>query len=225
MLLPPVCAIEPKYWASGIATVGGVRPHGRNRGNQRIELHTWKENVTEPGFYHKSEKTIVLAPNTCNYEENNGQYTCRLRDIKKQVSVEPGDILGIELPPRDDADFVLHSVSAPGMINYIFGGTDFPTTVHLCDRINEIEVQPLIMPLRIDMQVESGILAIHNILDNFPATVITINVVTGDSPGQSTNSYNNQSGSISCPTLMPTSMSCAPPGPGCFEGEPTMFKV
>ena len=130
-----------------------------------------------------------MAPNTCNYEENNRKYTCQLRG-KKQVSVEPGDILGIELPPRDDADFVLHSLSAPGMTNYIFGGPDFPTTVDLRDKIDKIEVQPLIM-LGIDTRVESGIIAIHK-LDNLPATVLIINVVTGNSPGQSTNSYNNR---------------------------------
>ena len=122
-------------------TVGGVM-----RGNQRmksVRIKFWKESAIQPGIYHKSNKTIVLAlkRNMCNRQDR--QCMLRLMD-KKQISVEPGDILGIEVPPRDDADFELHSVSAPGLTNYIFKGTNH-SRVDLNDRIMETEVQPLII--------------------------------------------------------------------------------
>lgn len=128
-------------------TVGGhgvIQP-GRSL-NQRIKLRIWKENATDPGVYHRSKKTIFLELSTCHSNEQNKRrfYVCRLR-VGKQVSVEPGDILGIELPPRDVTDFELHSVSAPGMTNYIFRGTILPPMVDLCDRNGEIRVQPLIL--------------------------------------------------------------------------------
>ena len=124
-------------------TVGGQMLTGK-KPNQRIKLHIWKENATEPGVYHKTEKTILLALNMCNRKKKLERYTCRITRVK-QVSVEPGDILGIEVPPRNATDFHLYSVSAPGLTNYIFDGTDLPPTVNLCDRIDETEVQPLIM--------------------------------------------------------------------------------
>ena len=124
-------------------TVGGMMRHGNNR-NQRMKLRIWKENATEPGIYHKSEK--VLASNICNYNRQSRQYICQSTDgMQDLVSVEPGDILGIELPSRDTADFELHSVSAPGLTNYIFKGTSLPSTIDLRDRIDETKVQPLII--------------------------------------------------------------------------------
>ena len=64
---------------------------------------------------------------------------------RKEISVERGDILGIEIPPSDVANFELHSVPAPGLINYIFRGTNLHSRVDLNDSIREIEVQPLIL--------------------------------------------------------------------------------
>ena len=74
---------------------------------------------------------------------------------RNRTSVERGDILGIELPPSEDADFELNSVPAPPWLtNYIFETTDFPSTVNLCKRIGEIKMRSLIM-LRIN--TDSGI--------------------------------------------------------------------
>ena len=123
-------------------TVGGVMRPGRNK--LHIKFCIWKENSTEPGIYHKSRKAIVLAlnQNMCNEQDRQ----CMLQLMgEKQISVEPGDILGIELPRHNDADFELHLVSAPGLTNYIFRGTNLLSTVDLSDSIMEIEVQPLIM--------------------------------------------------------------------------------
>ena len=170
-------------------TIGGrgeMLP-GKKR-NQRIKLRIWKENATEPGVYHKSDKAIVLEPSIC--QSNNSQrYICQLSD-RMQVSVERGDILGIEVPPRNRADFELYSVSAPGLTNYIFSGTDLPPMVNLCDRINETEVRPLIM-LRIT-RMDQGRYIYQQ------CRLGTLNIlITGDSAGQTTS--NDQSKSRSPP--------------------------
>ena len=121
-------------------TVGGVMRSGNQ--TMKLKFRIWKKNATEPGIYHRSGKAIALAlsNNMCKNRR------CTLQIMgRKQISVEPGDILGIEVPPRDDADFELHSVSAPGLTNYIFRGTNLHSRVDLNDSIREIEVQPLIL--------------------------------------------------------------------------------
>ena len=124
-------------------TVGGVMRSG-NRKMKPVRIKFWKESAIESGIYYKYQKTIVLAlkKNMCNKQDEQ----CMFRlDCEKQISVEPGDILGIEVPQQSDADFELHSVSAPGQTNYIFRGNNLPSIVDLNDSIREIEVQPLIM--------------------------------------------------------------------------------
>ena len=115
-------------------------------GNQTMKLkfRIWKKNATEPRIYHRSGKEIVLARNNNNVMCKNRRCTLQLMG-RKEISVERGDILGIEIPPSDVANFELHSVPAPGLINYIFRGTNLHSRVDLNDSIREIEVQPLIM--------------------------------------------------------------------------------
>ena len=128
----------------------------------RLKLRIWKENATEPGIYHRSGKEIVLARNNNNVMCRNRRCTLQLME-KKQISVEPGDILGIEIPPSDVANFQLHSVRAPGLTNYIFKTTDLPSTVNLCKRIGEIKMRPLIM---LGINTNSGIHYSYNTLYN-----------------------------------------------------------
>ena len=122
-------------------TVGGMRRNGRFLDSMKLCI--WKENATKPGVYHKSGKTIVLELNNmCNRQNR----PCTLQLMgRNQISVERGDILGIELPPSEDADFELHSVPAPPLTNYIFKATDLPSTVDLRKRIGETKEIPLIM--------------------------------------------------------------------------------
>ena len=184
-------------------TVGGhgVLQPGR-RPNQRIRLRIWKEGATDPGVYHRSEKTIFLEPSTCRSDEQNKRrfYVCRLM-IGRQVSVEPGDILGIELPPRNVTDFELHSVSAPGMTNYIFRGTNLPLMVDLYDRMNktEVDLQPLIMLGITWSSMDSGI---HYLISSFLKSARIHNIY---------------------PTLVSASTSPAPSAG--FEGEPTNYVI
>ena len=166
-----------KFTCNG--TIMSVTVRGAVRsGNETMKLSIWKENATEPGVYHKSKK-IVLARSMCNRPR---RYTCQLSD-GMQVSVEPGDILGIEVPPRNAADFELDSVSVPGLTSYIFDGTDLPPTVDLCDGIDETEVQPLIM-LGIT-RMDRGSYYYNNQPSRHSTKKIYI-LITGDSAGQTT---------------------------------------
>ena len=123
-------------------SVGGMILSGNQK--MKLKLRIWKKNATEPGIYHRSGKTIVLARNNVMCNTSNRRCTLQLMG-GKQISIEPGDILGIEIPPSDMANFQLHSVPAPGLTNHIFRGTNLHSMVDLNDSIREIEVQPLIM--------------------------------------------------------------------------------
>jgi hypothetical protein len=146
-------------------TVGGVVQSGKN---QSIKLCIWKKK--DQMTYYKSEEIIVLTSNICDYDENEIQYSCQLKMGEKQISVERGDILGIELPPSDDTDFELHSVPDrdPRLTNYvyIFEDTNF-TTIDLHNKRKEIKVGPLIM-LKTSMGDSGTIIFImtrHDIVD------------------------------------------------------------
>ena len=132
-------------------TVGGEM----RSGNQTMKLRIWKKTARSK-IYRKSEEVIDLAPDICDYE-NNRRYTCPLMD-GNGISVECGDILGIELPPSEDADFELHSVPAPRLKNNIFEGTNLSSRVNLNDRIKLIRTTPLIfIMIRMNRRDNSGI--------------------------------------------------------------------
>ena len=77
--------------------------------NPRMKLHVWKESTTVYGNYHRSGKEIVLSLLSDRCERNEMTYKCKLKQ-KKQVSVESGDILGIELPKNDGFWTLLHRI-------------------------------------------------------------------------------------------------------------------
>ena len=125
--------------------VGGMRRSGRNK--KELKLHIWKEDATESGIYHRYGKLIALALNNNMCNEQKSRCTLQLME-EKQILVEPGDLLGIEVPRSNAADFKLDSVPMPGLMNYIFrsgGINQRPSMVNLSDRMNIIEEQPLIM--------------------------------------------------------------------------------
>ena len=122
-----------------VTVAGETQPAGR----QGIKLNVWREN--ESGHFYKCGQGIVLSSDICRKFQNyDNAFECRL-SMRTRLSVESGDILGIEVPRRDAANFELYSVSARGLTNYIFNGNNLHPTVDLCDRINEAEVRPLIM--------------------------------------------------------------------------------
>ena len=107
------------FTCNGTITGMTVVGEKRSNGSQRMKLNVWRED--ESGFFYKAEE-FSLSPDICRKFENyNKVFNCQL-SVKMRVSVGPGDILGIELPRQNVANFELYSVPESGLTNYIFYG-------------------------------------------------------------------------------------------------------
>ena len=135
-------------------TVAGMSKKINDGINQRnrsaMNLQIWRENTTKNGRYHKAED--ISLPSVCKMNMLkkrvsrmcNGigvYYECTLW-MNMKISVESGDILGIKLPPRRNANFELYFTESL-LTNYIFERA-LPSTIDLSSRINETAVRPLI---------------------------------------------------------------------------------
>lgn len=112
--------------------------------------------MTEYGWYRKVN-SIELPSNVCRKNKlkkimmfrHNGirfnEHECTLKN-EVQMLVEPGDILGLEIPTKPNANFELYSLTESGLTNYIFERKhDLQlSTIDLCNRTNETTVLPLI---------------------------------------------------------------------------------
>ena len=141
---------DMKFTCSGTVDVVQVIVAGRpqRNGNQNtgnMKLQIWRENATERGRYNKLED--IVLPSMCKgnrlkkVEMFRAMYECMLR-MNVHISVEPGDILGIDLPPRDIAYFNLSFIKSKSTI-YSFQ-PNLSSTIDLCSRINEASLRPLI---------------------------------------------------------------------------------
>ena len=109
-------------------TLAGFTLVGINRrddGAQDPKVQIWRENFSEPGFYYRIGAEIAV-----NISENGAcadglpmiphrTYFCVLTK-QFQVLIQPGDILGLELPPAHDNDFDILFTRGGGPMNYIF---------------------------------------------------------------------------------------------------------
>ena len=91
-------------------------------GQQSPIIQVWRPNDTQsPGIYYKTGPDIPIFernPTCLRRRLNGGIFRCTLnKDF--QVSVQPGDILGLELPPEIDDDFDIY-FTEQGPINYVF---------------------------------------------------------------------------------------------------------
>ena len=92
-------------------------------GDQDPMIQIWRENSSQPGNYYKTGHPIPVNLNSVVCADGlptvaSRTYFCILnRDF--QISVIPGDILGLEIPPANVVDFdVLFTRGGP--INYVF---------------------------------------------------------------------------------------------------------
>ena len=137
-----------------MVTVTGMLKRGGQR--KPIKLQTWRPgNATEYGRYHQVN-SIELPSNVCKMDKLKkmmfqqtdiqfSEYVCVLKN-DVQMLVEPGDILGLEIPTKPNANFELYSLTESGLTNYIFERThDLQlSTIDLCNRTNETTVLPLV---------------------------------------------------------------------------------
>lgn len=97
----------------------------RNKGQQDPKIQIWREHEHQTGIYYKTGPAIVV-----NNSKDTGVCDDGLPDIARrtywcflkkdfQVSVQPGDVLGLELPHTDDDDFDFLFTEG-GPMNYIF---------------------------------------------------------------------------------------------------------
>ena len=90
-------------------------------GQQVPKIQIWRENNTRCGVYYKAGPEIPVVANgsiCARHRLSGGIFRCTLHE-SAQVSVQPGDFLGLELPPTNDDDFDIYFVSG-GPTNYVF---------------------------------------------------------------------------------------------------------
>jgi hypothetical protein len=93
-------------------------------GGQIPKVQIWRENETQPGLYHKISSTnnlIRWRGTTRCYRRilSRGIYHCYALRENYRISVQPGDFLGLELPPINGDDPVIY-FKAGGPTNLVF---------------------------------------------------------------------------------------------------------
>ena len=120
-----------------VIVAGEKRPNG----SREIKLNVWREDGS--GLFCKSGREIILSFDICGkFRDYDRVFNCQL---PVEVSVGPGDILGIEQPPQNAANFELYSVNEPSLTNYIFRRRDLSSTcIDLNMHSRSSTLQPLI---------------------------------------------------------------------------------
>ena len=157
--------------------VAGSRQKRESRGEQDPKIQVWRENNSQPGVYYKPGPDIQIAASVCEgglRRVSTGLFHCKLRGSAAQVSVQAGDVLGIELPPTEEDEFVLWFTRPinRGAITYLFDG-QLPTTVELSNRTHiKVHEQPQI---KITL---SGLVDIPGIISYILQLIISIQGVS-----------------------------------------------
>ena len=83
----------------------------RQTGTLMPKIQIWRENGSLPDVYHKVNPAIAMTSSECFASRFTRLFTrvflCILNDTAR-VSVQPGDIVGLELPPTNDSNFDIH---------------------------------------------------------------------------------------------------------------------
>jgi hypothetical protein len=120
-----------------------------NRGGTGVpKIQIWREDENQYGVYYKPYPDIPIFDNSSNRmcirrrrDSATRRFRCTLND-DYQLSVQPGDILGLELPPRDDVDFNIYFTPG-GPVSYIFEGK-LDSTVKISEATDESNYLPQI---------------------------------------------------------------------------------
>ena len=80
-------------------------------GQESPKIQIWRENNTQSDLYHKisSSDILVRRRNPPCYQNSlsNGIFQCTLREDLR-ISVQPGDFLGLEIPPISSDDLEIY---------------------------------------------------------------------------------------------------------------------
>ena len=104
------------------------------RGDQGPIIQVWRKNTTIPGSYYKTNIDIAINNASCDggltmIESKVFHCSFRPNLTTTRVTVQPGDILGLELPVEHDDDMIrlaFASVSS-GPTNYVFNTREGPS--------------------------------------------------------------------------------------------------
>ena len=92
-------------------------------GQDAPKIQIWRENETTTGVYYKPGPNIPLYENNpmcIRRRLGGGIFRCTLNETF-QVPVQPGDILGLEIPAETNDNFDIYFTEG-GPLNYIFEG-------------------------------------------------------------------------------------------------------
>ena len=131
----------------------------REGGQQHPRIQVWRRNETHDpiGVYHKVGSAIPIDESfTCiagPTEVVDDVFDCDLLE-GSGISVQPGDILGLELPPANNNSGVISFASVTkGLTNYVFEQQLDSTTATLSDSTSMRQELPLIT---LRLEVETG---------------------------------------------------------------------
>ena len=131
-------------------TVAGERVQGRT---QYPELQVWRADPSRGlDYYYKPGQDIPVNPEgpACDIVTKTcGQiFQCRLR-VANQVSVQPGDVLGVELPQVTVSGFHLHFISIPGTQDHYIYRRQLQSSVHTSSYTLRLSADQLLISLEI----------------------------------------------------------------------------
>ena len=121
----PATRIIPEMnFTCGGTIVGFTVAARQQRGERDPLIQVWRENRSQPGNYFKTGTGVAIDDALCVdglTEVSNRVFYCNLNETYHQVSVQAGDILGLELPPIADDDIILAFARVSrGPTNYVF---------------------------------------------------------------------------------------------------------
>ena len=139
---------EMNFTCNGILSGFTFAGINRRKAHQDPIIQIWRENVSEPSVYYKIGTEIAVNTSDSGACADGlpriayRTYFCVL--IKHfQVLIQPGDILGLELPPADDDDFDVLITRGVGPTNFIFYQR-LNSTAELTERDLEVRQLPQI---------------------------------------------------------------------------------
>ena len=146
-----------------ISNIIGFIVAGRKLNEQpHAKIQIWRQNASQPFVLHKVGKDIAV--NT----KHNGEVCVSSRWIGSaswciltkslQVTVQPGDFLGLELPNINNSEILFTANGGP--VNYVFQHK-LDSTIDMCSGINYTEIIQL---PQIAFNLTSGIIQSNNFL-------------------------------------------------------------
>ena len=96
-----------------------------SQSQQPLKIQVWRKSESQPGLFFKIYPDDIQIWNRSNHPchlntSSNKTFQCTLREDLR-ISVQPGDILGLEIPPINKNDFEIY-FKAGGPTNLVFHG-------------------------------------------------------------------------------------------------------